>query len=327
MIKKERFDKMENKKILITGGTGFVATNLIKRLLPSNNEITATVHHNSPRIFDAKINYINADLTNRDDCMKVCENQDLVIMCAANTHGAAYMEKNPLALITPNVLMNALMLEAAYSENVKKFIYISSNTVYPVVDYPVQEEEIFNGPVFEKYFGCGWMKRYGEILCEMYSTKIKDPMQTIIIRPANMYGDYDDFEWETSHVVPALIRRVVERHDPLEIWGDGSDLKDLIYIEDFIDGLLLAIEKLESFTSVNIATGKTVSIKEVIQYILELEDYKDANIVFNKDKPTMIPKRVLSTEKAKKVLGFEAKHTMKEGLKKTIEWYKKSLIP
>jgi hypothetical protein len=150
-------------------------------------------------------------------------------MCAANTSGAAVMAKTPLAHLTPNILMNVSMLDAAYQAGVKKFLFISSNTVYPLADYPVKESDVTN-EFYEKYFIVAWMKRFTEIVCEMYATKIANPMKVCVVRPANIYGEFDDFEWETSHVIPALIRKVVERHDPLMVWGNGEDLKT--YLEE-----------------------------------------------------------------------------------------------
>ncbi|MFH1383707.1 MAG: NAD-dependent epimerase/dehydratase family protein, partial [Candidatus Omnitrophota bacterium] len=210
----------KNRKILIAGGAGFVGTNLIKRLLDYNVRIRATVHLREPQLVDDRIEFIKCDLTRKEDCRKVVEGMDYVFMCAANTSGAAVMEKDPLVHVTPNIIMNTLMLDAAYQAKVDKFLWLSSNTVYPVADYPVKEEDV-GGDLFEKYFCVGWMKRFTEILCQMYAEKIKNPMKVGVIRPANIYGPYDDFEWETSHVLPALMRKVAERHDPIEVWGDG----------------------------------------------------------------------------------------------------------
>lgn len=316
----------KGKNVLVAGGTGFVGVNLIHKLLLQGTHIRATLHKKEPVIVDDKIEYIKCDLTRKEDCQRAVKGVDYVFMCAANTSGAAVMEKTPLAHVTPNVIMNTLMLEATYKAKVKKFLWLSSNSVYPVTDHPVKENEMMKGDLFEKYFCVGWMKRFTEILCQMYASKIKNPMKTVVVRPANVYGPYDDFEWETSHVIPALIRKVVERHDPVEVWGDGSDIKDLIYIDDFIEGMLLAMEKIETFDPVNIGTGRSCSIKQALQIILMAEDYTDATVVFNTSKPTMIPKRLIDVTKAKKVLGFEAKTSLEEGVKKTIQWYKEHAL-
>jgi len=215
------------------------------------------------------------------------------------------------------------MLEAAYEAGVKKFLFASSNTVYPVLDRPAEENDMKYGNLFSKYYFVGWMKQFSEVLCEMY-TKIKNPMKTIVVRPANIYGPYDHFGLETSHVIPALIRKVVERHSPIEVWGDGNDIKDFIYIDDLVEGDLLAMEKIENFNPVNIASGLPCTIKEVLRAILEADNYQNAKVVFNVSQPTMIPKRLINTIKAKEILGFEAKTPLSDGIKKTVDWYKKN---
>jgi GDP-L-fucose synthase len=168
------------------------------------------------------------------------------------------------------------------------------------------------------------MKQFTEILCQMYAEKIPEPMKTVVVRPANIYGPYDDFEWETSHVLPALMRKVIERHDPIEVWGDGNDIKDFIYIDDFIDGILLAAEKIDTFDPVNIASGVPCSIKQALQAMIEADGYTDARIVFDASKPTMIPTRLIDASKAKELLGFEAKTSITDGIRKTTQWYRET---
>lgn len=313
------------KKVLVTGGAGFIGTNLILKLLEKGADVRATIHKRPPQIKNSNVEFIRADLTNKSDCKKVVQGIDCVFMCAANTSGAAVIEKTPLVHVTPNVIMNALMLEAAHKANVKKFLFISSNTVYPLTDYAVKEDDV-NHTLYEKYFPVGWMKLFTEKMCEMYSTKIKNPMTTIIVRPGNIYGPYDDFEWETSHVLPALMRKVVEHQNPLEVWGDGRDIKDFIYVEDLVEGLLLAIEKINTFDPINIGGGKPISIREALKAMLKADKFIDPKIVFNVSKPTMIPIRLINVLKAKKVLGFVPKTSLNEGIGKTILWYKQTKL-
>ncbi len=316
---------LKNSKVLVVGGAGFVGVNLINKLLELGAEITATLHKKPAVIEDDRIKYLNCDLTVAEDCERVVEGIEYVFMCAANTSGAAVMETRPLVHVTPNVIMNTLMLDAAYKAGVKKFLFISSNTVYPPTDYPVKEDEMFNGDLFEKYFCVGWMKRFTEILCQMYATKIKNPLKTVVVRPANIYGPYDDFEWETSHVIPALIRKVVERHQPIEVWGDGNDVKDIIFIDDFIEGMLLAMENIDTYDPINIATGRSCSIKQALDVILDVDNYRDAEISFNTSKPSMIPKRLIDISKARELLGFEAKTSLRASIMKTVSWYRERI--
>ena len=310
-------------KVLVAGGAGFVGVNLIQRLLSSGANVRATIHRKDPVIVDERIEYVRCDLTRMEDCQKVVSNMDYVFLCAASTSGAAVIQSTPLVHVTPNIVMNSQMLEAAYFAKVKKFVWLSSNAAYPPSgDRPVKEEELLDGDPYETYFGVAWMKRYTEILCRMYSEKLKNPMATVVIRPSNIYGQYDDFEFETSHVMAALIRRVVERHDPIEVWGTGDDIRDWIHIDDFIDAMMLATEKVESYNPLNIGLGKGYSIKQALQLMLEVDGYTDARIEFNPSKPSMIPVRLIDTTKAENVLGFKAKTGLKEGIGKTIEWYR-----
>jgi len=312
----------DNKKILVTGATGFVGVNLIERLLSSGASLRATIHKKEPVIRDGGIDYVECDLIQMEDCCKVVEGIDYVFHCAANTSGAATIEKTPLVHVTPNIVMNSQFLQAAYFAQVKKFLWLSSSTGYPpTADRPVKEEEIMDGDPYEKYFCVGWMKRYTEVLCRMYSEKLENPMTTVVLRPTNIYGEYDDFEFETSHVFAALIRRVLERQNPIEVWGTGDDVRDLIYVGDFIDAMLLAMEKTECYDVFNIGLGQGYSIKEILRIMLEVDGYMDAEIVFDSSKPTTIPIRLVDTTKAEIVLGFKASTELREGIKKTMKWY------
>lgn len=320
----ENNNYFKNKNILIAGGSGFVGTNLLKKLIELGAKVRIA-DIKEPQIKDSGAEYFRCDFTKSEDCQKAMQGIEYVFMFAANTSGAAVMQNTPLAHVTPNIIMNSLMLESAHRAGVKKFLFPSSNTVYPVSEKPVEEIDMKYGDLFEKYYFVAWMKQFSEVLCEMY-TKIKNPMKTVVVRPANIYGPYDDFEWETSHVIPALIRKVVERHNPIEVWGDGKDIKDFIYIDDFIDGILLAMEKVDNFNPINIASGKPCTVKEIIEELLSIDNYKNAKIIFNSSKPTMIPKRLISNLKAKNILGFEAKTPLSQGLKETIDWYRETKI-
>ena len=315
---------LKGKRILVTGGSGFIGSNLIKRLLDYDVYIRATVHKQKAKISHWRVNYASCDLLNVHDCKIACQGIDYVFLCAANTSGAAVIETTPLVHLTPNLIMNANMLEAAYAAGVQKVLFISSNSVYPVTDYPVIEEDA-KFDFFEKYFIVGWMKMFSEKMCEMYATKIRKPMTTIVVRPGNVYGPLDDFEWGTSHVLPALIRRVVERHAPISVWGDGNDIKDFIYVDDLVTGLIMAMEQVETFDIFNIAGGKPYVVKDLLSLIIVLDRYAGVRIEFDASKPTMIPKRLINIDKAKIVLGFKPTTSIDVGLRRTIEWYRRTV--
>lgn len=313
----------DRKNVLVVGGTGFVGVNIIKKLLSLGASVRATLHKKDAIINDKRIEYVKCDLLKMGDCQKIVSDMDYVFMCAANTAGAAVMAATPLVHVTPNIIMNSQILEAAYFARIKKFIWLSSNAAYPPSgDRPVREDEMFDGDPYDTYYGVGWMKRYTEILCRLYSEKLKNPMVTVVLRPSNIYGPYDDFDFETSHMMAATIRKVVERQNPIQVWGTGDDVRDLIYIDDFIDAMILAAEKIERFDPINIGLGKGYSIKEVLQMTLEVVGFNDAKIVYDPTKPSMIPIRLIDTKKAEELLGFKAITDLRAGIKKTVEWYK-----
>jgi GDP-L-fucose synthase len=315
----------KNLKTLVAGGSGFVGINLIIKLLESGSKVRATIHEQEPVLNDPRIEYIKCDLTETGDCERAVKDIDYVFMCAASTSGAAVIAATPLVHVTPNIVMNARLLEAAYHAHVKKFIFLSSNAAYPPSgDRPVREDEMYDGDPYEAYFGVGWMKRYTEILCRMYAEKLKNPMKTVVLRPSNIYGPYDKYDFATSHVMAALVRKVVERQDPLEVWGTGKDVRDWIYIDDFIEAVMLAAEKADSFNPLNIGLGEGHTIEEALQIMLEVDGYTSARIVTNVSKPSMIPVRLIDTTRAKEVLGFKARTGLREGISKTIDWYRKT---
>lgn len=315
----------KGKKVLITGAAGLVGSNLIRRLLKEGALIRGTLHRRPAAAEDPQVEYITVDLTKGEDCRRAVEGVDYAFLCAAETHGAAFMAKTPMGLVTPNVLMNTRMLEAAYQANIKKILWLSSTTGYPPSgERPVKEEEMFDGDPFEKYFFVGWMKRFTEVLCRMYGEKLAKPMTTIVLRPTNIYGPGDDFEFATSHVIPALIRKVIERWDPIEVWGTGDDIRDAIYVDDMVEAMVMAMERVNRYDVFNIGLGRAASVKEILAMLLAIDGYRNAKIKFDPSKPTMIPIRLVDVSKAERALGWKAKIDFMEGLEKTMRWYRES---
>ena len=318
ILKENNFYK--GKKILVAGASGFIGTHLAKKLIKLGAYVIGTYHKKIPEDLNLS-SAIQCDFLNYNDCLNATKDVEYVFMCAANTSGAAVIEKTPLVHLTPNVIMNSQVLAAAYENNVSKFCFISSNTVYPVTDFPVKEDDI-NYEFFSKYFIVGWMKLFSEKMSEMYACHIQKPMNTLVVRPGNLYGPYDKFTWKESKVIAALIRKCIERNNPLKVWGDGNDLKDFLYIDDFISALLIAFENIKKFEAINIASSVPVTIKEILQIILELEDCTDTKVEFDTSMPTMIPKRLINTDKIRNLENWEPKIKLREGLKQTITWYK-----
>ena len=309
-----------NSKILVAGGAGFIGTNLIKKLLEAGAIVKATFHEQKPTEFLDRVDYVKAELTKREDCQRVVQGTDYVFMCSAYALGAGKSEEEKLRHATDDIQMTALMLEAAYMARIKKFLWTSSCVIYPLSDSPLKEGRGHDDPIFEKYFTIGSIKRRGEKLCQEYAEKARNSMPVVVVRPTSAYGPHENLA--TSHVVPALIRKVIERHAPIEVWGNGTAIKDLIFIEDLIEGMLLAMKKIDNFMPINLGSGKPTSIKEIIETIIKVDGYNNAQIVFDASKPTTIPKILIDVTRAKEILGFKARTSLEEGLRKTIEWYR-----
>lgn len=319
----------QNKKVLIAGGQGFIGYNLALRLHSLGAIVTITEHSNgmhSGIYHDERgLEVIPCDLLKMRDCVYITHDKDYVFMCAAVSHGAKFIKENPLAMVTPNVIMNAQILDASYASGVKKFIFISSSAAYPdTKNIPTKEDDMFNGDPYNVYYAPGWMKRYMEIMCKTYTEKIKNGMQCIIIRPSNIFGEYDNFDPELSHVTAALIKKVAEHQNPLEVWGDGNDIRDIIYIDDFINMMLQATEKINNFNPINIAYGEAFSVKQILEFLFKIENFYP-EVIYNSKKPSMIPVRKIDVSKSRE-LNIIPKFNIIDALSNTLNWYKQHYL-
>ena len=311
-------------RILVTGTTGLVGSSLLKILVSKGHKVKATLHSTNAKEYIDGVEYLYGDLSDYDFCKDASADVDVVFNCAANTSNAVDTIESPLVHVTSNVVINNYLISASHLNKVKKYIFISSSTIYPPSgDTPVKESDyIFEEP-YPVYFPVGWMKRFGEVLCEMYSKHIPDPMTCIVIRPANIYGPGDKFDFDKCHVTPATIRKVVDKHNPIKVWGDGEDVRDIIYIDDFIDGLVTVMENCNEYDVFNIGSNTAYSINEILNICMGVENY-DAPIEHISGKPSMIKKRYIDSSKMKDKFGWVAKTTLKNGIEKTIEWYKEN---
>jgi len=314
---------VKNLKALVAGGAGFLGTHIIKRLVAEGASVRATYFRKPPRFQHGSVEWVQADLRLPEDCKRVTAGMEALFICSANTQGAAVIANSPLSHVTPNMVMNAYLMEAAYEAGVKKTLFISSGAAYPSTgERAAREEDMFTADPPDIYFPVGWMKRTGEILCRIYAEKLKNPMATVVVRPSNVYGPFDKFDFKTSHVTAALIRRVAERQTPMEVWGTGKDVRDLIYIDDFIDGLMLAFKTDERFLAVNISSGQGVSVRAILEAAIKADGFDNADVRFDASKPSTIPFRLIDNSLARSKLGFVPKVTLAEGLSRTLEWYK-----
>ena len=309
-----------NSKILILGATGFVGRNLAERLYKEG--YTNLRNHGFNRKLEGFGESVQGDLRDDKFVEEIMKGVDVVYHCAASTSNAVDTIYAPLLHVTPNVIINALTMEKAYKEGVKKFIFLSSSTIYPESgERAVRETDNIYESIYKTYFPVGWMKRYAEVLCKMYSEILINPMQTVIVRPANLYGPHDKYDLDKCHVTPASIIKVATRLDPIPVWGDGTEIRDLLYVEDFCEALQLIMEKEEVHEIYNVGSNKGYSVNEVIGYLKEIEGL-ESPIDYVNNKAPMIPTRLIDSYKIFYTLGWEAKTSIKEGLEKTLNWYK-----
>jgi len=310
------------KKVLITGGAGFIGTNVAERLAGEEcYEVFATYHHAFPRYKISNVNYIPADLTDMTDCMDVMKGVDYVVMCAASVGGILDMSLNPLGLINDSTRITINTMEAAYKNRVQKCIFISSGAVYPELETKATEEMAFLGQPVDKYFILGWAKRFGELLCNMYSTRVRCPMSSTILRIDNLYGPYDTFEGNKAHVIPSLIRKVMNRENPIVMWGDGEELKDFMYVGDLADIIAEILKVQEGFHEYNVVTGTNISLNEALALIMEIAGCKN-EIRHDFTKPASVSGRNLSNRKLYEEMGLKPSTSLNDGLRITLQWYR-----
>ena len=315
-----RATTLEGVRVTVAGATGFIGTNLLPELLRAGAQVRAVTHSRPPQYADHRVDFVEADLTSAEGCRLAVEETDIFVMAAANSSGAHVIASKPLTHLAPNIVMNALTLEAAREAGVSKYCFISSNTVYPPGEKAMTEKDA-TGEFFDSYKVVAGMKLYSEQMVEHYSAMSGTSMETLIIRPANLYGPFDKFSPTESKVIPALIRRAIEKEDPFIVWGDGRDIKDFLYISDFVAGLVKSLSLNSRHEIINFASGESVSLRETVPTILRIADYESATVVFDSDKPTMIPVRRISNMKAKKLLAWEPSVSIDEGIQRTVKWY------
>ena len=249
---------MKNKKIFVLGGNGFVGKNLLKKLIKNNKlDVFATLFNKKNNEIK-NVKYLSVDLRKYKDCLKITKNKDMVYICAATSSGASDIENNPLIHFKDNLLINLNVFEAAIKNNVKKIIFISSSTVYPHTKKIMSEKDV-NFKFFPKYFVVGWMKLFSEISGKIFAEYSNTKSKILIVRPGNLYGPYDKFNEKKSKVIPSLIKKFYDCSKDgkkVLIWGNGKDIKNFIFIEDFIENLIKVSFKFKKNEKINIASKK-----------------------------------------------------------------------
>jgi len=319
---------LEGKSVLVTGGAGFVGSHLVETLVREGAKVTVVdllERGNLKNIESVRgdIEFIHGDLRNGDLCDKVCQGKEVVMHLAAKVGGVAYNVAHPGTMFYTNVLINTNILEAARKASVDRILMVSSACVYPRhCTIPTPEEEGFLEDPEPTNLGYGWAKRIAEIQARCYVLQYN--MKIAIVRPYNTYGPRDDFSPETSHVIPALIQRVLKGENPLRVWGSGDQTRAFVYVTDMVKGLMLTTEIHPKSDPINIGTEEEVTIRDLAHWVVRVSG-KSPKIVFDTEKPSGQPRRNADISKAKRILGYRPTLSLEEGLKKTMEWVKENL--
>lgn len=305
---------LQDKRILLTGGSGFLGQHVVAELQRQGvrrEQITV------PRSR-------SQDLRRWEVCQAVVQGQDIVIHLAAHVGGIGLNQAKPAELFYDNLIMGSQLIHAAYQAGVKKFVCLGTICAYPkFTPVPFRESELWNGYPEETNAPYGIAKK--ALLVQLQAYRQQYGFQGIYLLPVNLYGPLDNFDLFSSHVIPALIRKVheaqVANQPYIEVWGDGSPTREFFYAEDCARGIVLATQEYDDPDPVNLGTGEEISIKDLVHLICELMGY-EGEIRWQTDKPNGQPRRCLDVTQAEKRFGFKAQIFLREGLKRTIDWYR-----
>ena len=318
----------KNKRVLVTGGLGFIGGHLTRKLMDLGAQVSILDNASNPSA-DTKRELQKDGEVIRGECkdptaaLRACKNKDVVMHLAAKTAGVAYNQAHKGSMLSENLLIQAMMMDAAQKAGVHRFLAVSSAVVYPAdAIIPTPESEGFRGEPEEVNGGYGWAKRVNELLARYYLEEFG--MGIAVVRPYNCYGPGDHFFPTPTHVIPSLIRRVMDGEDPVVVWGSGRQTRAFLYVEDLVRGMMLATEKYAVADPVNLGSDEEVTMKQLIETIIRVSG-KTPNIVFDTTKPDGSPRRNSDNTKAKEKIGFVATTKLEEGLKKTIAWYREKV--
>jgi len=305
--------ELKNKKILVTGGAGFLGSHIVEKLLekgvPRENVFAPLSR--------------NFDLRKWENCQKVVAGQDIVIHLAAKVGGIGFNQEHPAELFYDNLMMGTQMMEAARQVGVEKFVAIGTICAYPkFTQVPFKEEDLWNGYPEETNAPYGLAKKMMLVQAQAYRQQYS--FNAIYLLPVNLYGPENSFDPKKSHVIPAIIRKVYEakkeNKNYIDIWGTGKATREFLYVEDAADGIILATEKYDKPEPVNLGSGMEISIKDLVELICRLMNF-NGEIRWDTSKPDGQPRRMLDVSKSEKEFGFKAKTDFKKGLKNTIDFF------
>ncbi|MBI5701750.1 GDP-L-fucose synthase [Candidatus Saganbacteria bacterium] len=304
----------ENKKVVVTGGSGFLGSFVVDRLKEKgcNNVFVP-----SSKDFDLI----------EGECVKKMYQEakpEIVIHLAAKVGGIGANRSNPAGFFYDNLMMGVQLIEQARKFGVKKFVTIGTICSYPkFTPVPFKEEMLWEGYPEETNAPYGIAKK--ALLVQSQAYRAQYNFNAIYLLQVNLYGPRDNFDLETSHVIPAVIRKCLEaiknNDAKIVVWGSGKPTREFLFVEDAAEGIVLASEKYDGADPINLGAGFEISMKDLVELICKLTGF-NGELVWDKTKPDGQPRRMLDVSRAQKEFGFKSKTNFEEGLKKTIEWYK-----
>lgn len=310
-----------NKEVLVTGGTGLIGRPLVEMLLAQDAKVSI-VSLDDPSRAPSGAQFVKADLRELRNCLDVCEGKEIVFHLAG-VKGSPKMTADMPASYFENIIsFNTNIFMAARKCGVSRLLYTSTVGVYHPAEIFI-EDDVENSLPSPNDFFAGVAKRTGEWHAQ--ALKIQYGWDKIsIVRPANVYGPYDNFDPDTGMVIPSLIRRAVDGENPLKVWGDGSPIRDFIHCKDVARGMMMAVEKGIN-VPVNLGSGSGVSIKNLVEVITKTLDNLMPEtkhlIEWDISKPSGDAIRLMSMDRARKLMGFKAEINLTEGIEETTRWY------
>lgn len=309
------------KKIIVLGGTGFIGRNAISSFADNPNyQVTGTYHEKQPFEIDG-VDWVQCDLTNSNEVERVVAGQQILIQAAATTSGVKDAITRPDYHVTDNAVMNSLIFRSAFRNNVEHLIFFSCTNMLQSSS-SLQSEDDFdaNIPIYNKYFGVGWTKVYLEKMCEFFS--MQGSTKFTAIRHSNVYGPWDKFGLENSHVFGATITKVLKSDGIIKIWGKGEEKRDLLYVADLIDLVEKVIQsQTANFELLNAGGNSFISIKDLTLKIATLAN-KKITLSYEPSMPTVDFSVRLDNEKAQVKYAWTPSTSLNEGIIKTIEFWK-----
>lgn len=311
----------DGKRVLVSGGTGMIGIPLVHALRALGAQVTVVSleHENYARaLLGPSVAFFRGDLTRYDICERAVEGQDYVFNLVGIKGSVGIGVTRAASYFVPMLRYQSNLLEAAFRGGISRYLFVSSICAYPPSSLHV-EDNVWNGLPKQNDRYAGIAKRIGELEAETYLHEYHwDAVR--VVRPSNVYGPFDDFHPATGQVIPALIRRVLEGERPVRIWGDGSAIRDFIFVQDVVDGMLLAMEHAPPCFPVNLGSGVPTTIKQLAELIVT-ESGASTAIEWDPLQPSGDPVRLLSMERAVTTIGFRPQVSLREGIRQTMDWY------